>query len=670
MSETGRNGAGPIQALRAFAQSIFSLLLLLLAQFASGKELVLLTPPAPDEATRVFVSTFIQSPELVQAGLTIKDMRSDFFGSQAEAANALQSGKVALGLLPASAIPGFPGDESLTYTSLLSQPSLAKDAQEQFFLQDSVIGDLMAQEVGRKGLVVLSFWNQPPTSLVARRPLVAASDLKGLKIRASDPQSSAVFASLGANPVTMPLAEVYSALANGAVDASENRIERTLATQQLSALKGGTLVAGFRQSQGFFVSGESSWVALKERERAALREAAKQASSRARSVVVSIEAALPEDARNSGLRFARFDAIGGGNVEANAAAQWLRTAGVSGPQAVTLLKKVKQARPPAPVPRSAAPMSDPVRPQIVFASVRNDEGGTDLSNRFGIARDNSTKLTCGEIQFTSNNARPFGRPYTGPVALASTSARVNAEPCVDLVAEASLQRGGKVVVFIHGYNNTFDTAMRRAIGVGEDLKIDAPIVLWSWPSQGTESGYVYDAMSVEFSRPYFRDFVSALLRNPKVKEITVMAHSMGSRIALQMLEQSAQAQKKLASIVFLAPDVPQTLFSQAIGLYGRGASLATMYANEHDRPLALSEVVNREAPAGLAGNTLFVSDGIETVDLSRLDFEWFGTNHSAGFEIPKAAADVSLVVNRHIKAASRSLTGVTLGKLTYWTIQP
>jgi len=42
----------------------------------------------------------------------------------------------------------------------------------------------------------------------------------------------------------------------------------------------------------------------------------------------------------------------------------------------------------------------------------------------------------------------------------------------------------------------------------------------------------------------------------------------------------------------------------------------------------------------------------------------------AGFEIPKAAADVSLVVNRHIKAASRSLTGVTLGKLTYWTIQP
>jgi esterase/lipase superfamily enzyme len=468
----------------------------------------------------------------------------------------------------------------------------------------------------------------------------------------------------------MPLAEVYSALPNGQVDASENRIERTLAARQLKDLTGGTLVGGFRQPQGFFVSGESSWVALKERERAALREAAKQASSTARSVVVSIEAALPEDARNSGLRFAKFETLGGANVEANAAAQWLRTAGASGPQAITLLRKVKQTRPPALVPRSEAPGGDPVRPQIVFASVRNDEGGADLSNRFGIARDKSTKLTCGEVQFTSNNARQFGRPYAGAMALAGTSTRVSAQPCVDLVATASAQRGGRVVVFIHGYNNTFDTALRRAIGVGEDLKIDAPIVLWSWPSQGTESGYVYDTMSVEFSRPYFREFVSALLKNPKVKEITVMAHSMGSRIALQMLEQSAQAQRKLASIVFVAPDVPQTLFSQAIDLYGRGASLATMYANEHDRPLTLSEVVNREAPAGLAGNALFVSDGIETVDLSRLDFEWFGTNHSAGFEIPKAAADVSLVVNRHVKAASRSLNGVTLGKLTYWTIQP
>ncbi len=62
-------------------------------------------------------------------------------------------------------------------------------------------------------------------------------------------------------------------------------------------------------------------------------------------------------------------------------------------------------------------------------------------------------------------------------------------------------------VFVHGYNYTFQEALFRLAQMAVDANIASVPVLFSWPSQGTVTGYVADRESVMFSR----DYLTALL---------------------------------------------------------------------------------------------------------------------------------------------------------------
>lgn len=56
-----------------------------------------------------------------------------------------------------------------------------------------------------------------------RRPISSLADLKGLKIRLQEsPVHLATFQTLGASPITVPIAEVYQAVQSGVVDGLEN----------------------------------------------------------------------------------------------------------------------------------------------------------------------------------------------------------------------------------------------------------------------------------------------------------------------------------------------------------------------------------------------------------------------------------------------------------------
>ena len=52
------------------------------------------------------------------------------------------------------------------------------------------------------------------------------------------------------------------------------------------------------------------------------------------------------------------------------------------------------------------------------------------------------------------------------------------------------------LVFVHGYNTTFKDALFRAAQLAYDLKFDGPVFVYSWPSGGAVTSYVYD---LEFS---------------------------------------------------------------------------------------------------------------------------------------------------------------------------
>ncbi len=60
------------------------------------------------------------------------------------------------------------------------------------------------------------------------------------------------------------------------------------------------------------------------------------------------------------------------------------------------------------------------------------------------------------------------------------------------------------VVFIHGYNTSFDFAIYRTAQVAYDLKFDGAAFAYSWPSGGGLASYTYDRESSGQAEPYLK----------------------------------------------------------------------------------------------------------------------------------------------------------------------
>ena len=85
------------------------------------------------------------------------------------------------------------------------------------------------------------------------------------------------------------------------------------------------------------------------------------------------------------------------------------------------------------------------------------------------------------------------------------------------------------MVFIHGYNVSFEEAALRAAQLGYDLGIAGVMAFYSWPSQGTLQGYAADAASIEASEAFISDFLTRMATTSGVARVHIIAHSMGNR---------------------------------------------------------------------------------------------------------------------------------------------
>ena len=67
------------------------------------------------------------------------------------------------------------------------------------------------------------------------------------------------------------------------------------------------------------------------------------------------------------------------------------------------------------------------------------------------------------------------------------------------------------MVFVHGYNEDFPDASRMAAQFADDLKFSGPVILFSWPSQGSLTSYTVDETNAQWSQAHFVEEMSALL---------------------------------------------------------------------------------------------------------------------------------------------------------------
>src|SRR5262245_31066233 len=106
------------------------------------------------------------------------------------------------------------------------------------------------------------------------------------------------------------------------------------------------------------------------------------------------------------------------------------------------------------------------------------------------------------------------------------------------------------LVFLHGFNVTFEDAAIRAAQIGFDLKVLGATAFFSWPSRGRVTAYPADEATIEASEPAIADFLVDFAANCGAEKVHLIAHSMGNRGLLRALQRIAGNVKTRGKVKF------------------------------------------------------------------------------------------------------------------------
>jgi len=192
------------------------------------------------------------------------------------------------------------------------------------------------------------------------------------------------------------------------------------------------------------------------------------------------------------------------------------------------------------------------------------------------------RRTVGEVQW----------PERLPADPAVSFAVVSDRPIPDRDGREWFRRTGKkrVLLFVHGFNTRYEDAVFRFAQIVHDSGTDFAPVLFTWPSRGSVFDYVYDRESANWSRDTLEKLLRTAGEAPDVAEVTVMAHSMGSWLAMEAMRGLALhggVPKKIGNVILAAPDVDVDVFERQIQRIGPTPRV-TLFVSRDDRALDLS----------------------------------------------------------------------------------
>ena len=187
----------------------------------------------------------------------------------------------------------------------------------------------------------------------------------------------------------------------------------------------------------------------------------------------------------------------------------------------------------------------------------------------------------------------------------------------------------RVLVFVHGFNNRYEDAVYRFAQIVHDSGADVAPILFTWPSRASIFDYNYDKESTNYSRDALEEMLDAIADDPKVGEITVMAHSMGSWLTVEALRQMAirdgRVAPKIENVILASPDLDVDVFGQQYKALGPDRPDFTLFVSRDDRALQLSRRISGNIdrlgqvdPTVEPYRTEFENAGISVIDLTAL----------------------------------------------------
>ena len=182
-------------------------------------------------------------------------------------------------------------------------PFMFKDTDHAYRVLDGKIGQDILDKLGEFGMKGLAYWDNGWRQLTNNRnPVHKPEDVKGMKIRTTgSPAHIEAFKLLGANPVPMPLAELYTALEMKTVDAQEHPLG-VLWSAKLYEVQKHLSLTYHAYSALIVVMNKAKFDALPPAHQKALVEAAREAGQYQRQLNNENIAKITADVKKAGMQ--------------------------------------------------------------------------------------------------------------------------------------------------------------------------------------------------------------------------------------------------------------------------------------------------------------------------------------------------------------------------------
>ncbi|MBV9972283.1 MAG: alpha/beta hydrolase [Candidatus Eremiobacteraeota bacterium] len=256
---------------------------------------------------------------------------------------------------------------------------------------------------------------------------------------------------------------------------------------------------------------------------------------------------------------------------------------------------------------------------VYYITDRNYVGG---NTRFGTERALGGLVSFGSIDYdphSGNINADSGAPIAScNIAAMTPSCSTFLSRIVDAVEQSPTQR---LLIYVHGFNNTFQAALQDAIMFDRFVNDGGIVVFFSWPSKGTLQKYLDDETQATWSAPHFSFILKSILDSMNGRTTDVISHSLGSRLIAQALfEESlrhhAGDPTRVQQVIFHAADIDRDTLEQYIEAFASTVGHVTMYTSSHDLAMMLSERLHGHARGGQAGTELLTGATYDTIDAS------------------------------------------------------
>ncbi|WP_371879988.1 alpha/beta hydrolase [Caballeronia sp. S22] len=281
----------------------------------------------------------------------------------------------------------------------------------------------------------------------------------------------------------------------------------------------------------------------------------------------------------------------------------------------------------------AGPTAQDITYPVLFGTTRKPIAGADGRTVVGFSEVRDSVIHYGQVSVevpAGHEVGSLGDSLFGNWGLASdpelkvvrVQVSSNKSAFIDFargaIAPATNPQDSYLVVFIHGYNNSFEAAAKRAAQLGVDLGVPPNnMFLFSWASRGSIPDYTYDEATIDASEIYLRQYLETVIKIANGRKIHLVAHSMGNRALLRVVSIGVatfrQQGVKFGQIILAAADVDRDVFAQLGPNYLDVSDRTTVYLSPYDFAVRQSVRVHDAPRAGCGTAPQVVIPGIDNI---------------------------------------------------------